>query len=224
MKVSIMRGEPIMGLNTELGVISSEFKQLTPIEAMQAFERSIKETQESGLVTGIAEGEKAKDFTLKNHLGKDINLFEELEKGPIVLTFYRGSWCPFSNRQLKAYQEILPDIQELGAQLLAISPQTPDNTLSMQEKNELEFQVLNDPRGIVSAKYNVLFDVPDYLKDAYEKIGLDLESFNGRTNWILPVSAMFMIDETGEIRFKYVNPNFMSRLEPYDILRALRNL
>lgn len=128
--------------------------------------------------------------------------YEELEKGPVVLTFYRGSWCPFCNRQLKAYQEILPDIQELVAQLLAISPQTPDNTLSMQEKNEFDFQVLSDPRGIVSAKYNVLFDVPDYLKDAYEKIDLDLESFNGKVNWILPVLATFMIDETGEIRFK----------------------
>ncbi|CAM3880234.1 hypothetical protein GCM10009865_27930 [Aeromicrobium ponti] len=129
--------------------------------------------------------------------------YEELEKGPVVLTFYRGSWCPFCNRQLKAYQEILPDIQELVAQLLAISPQTPDNTLSMQEKNEFDFQVLSDPRGIVSAKYNVLFDVPDYLKDAYEKIDLDLESFNGKVNWILPVLATFMIDETGEIRFKH---------------------
>lgn len=77
--------------------------------------------------------------------------------------------------------------------------------------------MLSDPRRIVSAKYNVLFDVPDYLKNAYEKNGLDLESFNGKANWILPVP-------TAEIRFKYVNPNFMSRLEPYDILRALRNL
>jgi hypothetical protein len=84
MIVSIMRGEPKMRLNTELSVISSEFKQLTPFEAMQAFERSIKETQESGLVTGIAEGAKTKDFTLKNHLSEEINLYEELEKGPIM--------------------------------------------------------------------------------------------------------------------------------------------
>lgn len=213
-----------MSLNVELNKISSEFNQITHFEALQAFERSIRETQESGLVTGIREGEKAKDFTLKNHVGGDINLYDELEKGPVVLTFYRGSWCPFCNRQLKAYQEILSDIQELGAQLIAISPETPDNTLSMQEKNELEFQVLSDPRGIVSAKYNVLFDVPDYLKSAYEKIDIDLESFNGKANWILPVPATFMIDETAEIRFSHVNPNFMSRLEPYDILRALRNL
>jgi peroxiredoxin len=92
----------------------------------------------------------------------------------------------------------------------------------MQEKNELEFQVLSDPRGIVSVKYNVHFDVPDYLKAAYEKIGLDLESLMGKSNWILPVPATFMIDETRKIHFN--NPNFMSRLEPYDILRALRNL
>ncbi|UGB30968.1 MULTISPECIES: peroxiredoxin-like family protein [Bacillales] len=137
----------------------------------------------------------------------------------------RSKACMASNnRQLKAYQEILPEVHGLGAQLLAISPQTPDNTLSTQEKNELDFQVLSDPRGIVSAKFNVLFDVPDYLKNAYEKIGLDLESFNGKAKWILPVPATFMIDETGEVRFKHVNPNFMSRLEPNDILRALRKL
>lgn len=84
--------------------------------------------------------------------------------------------------------------------------------------------MLSDTRGIVSATYIVLFNVPDYLKDAFEKSALVLESFNGKVNWLLPVPTTFMINKACEIRFKNVNPNFMSRLEPYDILRALRNL
>lgn len=213
-----------MSLNDNLSRMAEELNQLTPMEAMQAFERSIQEVQYSGLATGLKVGEKAKDFTLVNHTGEEINLYEQLGKGPVVLTFYRGSWCPFCNRQLKAYQQILPKIQGMGAQLIAVSPQTPDHTLTMKEKNELDFQVLSDARGIVAARYNILFDVPDYLKGAYEKIGLDLESFNGKANWILPVPATFMIDETGEIRFAYVKPNFMKRLEPEDLLKGLQNL
>ncbi|UII55504.1 AhpC/TSA family protein [Cytobacillus spongiae] len=213
-----------MSLQFELDQISNELVKGTPLEAMQAMEQSIKEVQEEGLVTGLTEGVKAKDFTLVNHLGETIHLYEELEKGPVILTFYRGSWCPYCNRQLKAYQEIMPDIQELGAQLFAISPQTPDHSLSLTEKHDLAFQVLSDTRGIVSAKYNILFEVPDYLKHAYKTMGLDLEGYNGKDNSILPVPATFMIDETGEIRFSHVNPNYMTRLEPSELLRALRKL
>jgi peroxiredoxin len=94
------------------------------------------------------------DFKLTNALGQDVILFKELAKGPIVLVFYRGGWCPFCNMQLKAYQQIWPEIQAMGAQLIAISPQNPDHSLSLQEKEGLEFQVLSDLNGLVTAKYN----------------------------------------------------------------------
>ncbi|WP_235551000.1 peroxiredoxin-like family protein, partial [Paenibacillus sp. Soil787] len=128
----------------------------------------IEELQKSGIASGKQSGEKAVDFKLTNALGRDVILFEELAKGPVVLVFYRGGWCPFCNMQLKAYQQILPEIQAIGGQLIAISPQKPDHSLSLQEKEGLEFQVLSDPNGLVTAKYNLLFDVPQGVRELME--------------------------------------------------------
>ncbi|MGG1674268.1 peroxiredoxin-like family protein [Neobacillus sp. NRS-1170] len=184
----------------------------------------IEELQKSGIASRKQPGEKAVDFKLTNALGRDVVLFEELAKGPVVLVFYRGGWCPFCNMQLKAYQQILPEIQAMGAQLIAISPQKPDHSLSLQEKEGLEFQVLSDPNGLVTAKYNLLFDVPPGVREITEGIGLDLAEYNNTSKWILPVPATFMIDESAIIRSAYVNPNFMQRQSPEEILRELRKL
>jgi peroxiredoxin len=118
----------------------------------------------------------------------------------------------------------LPEIQAMGAQLIAISPQKPDHSLSLQEKEALEFQVLSDPNGLVTAKYNLLFDVPQGAREVMEGIGLDLAEYNNTSKWILPVPATFMIDESAIIRSAYVNPNFMQRQSPEEILRELRKL
>lgn len=196
----------------------------TPLEIQMAMSRQIREQQESGNTYGLQEGQKAKDFTLKNALGETVNLYDELSKGPVVLTFYRGGWCPFCNSQLKAYQKLLPDIEALGGQLIAVSPQSPDNTLSQQEKEELTFQVLSDTNGLVAAFYNILYDVPDYIQDIMKQMGMDLAEYNATNRWILPIPSTFMIDESGIIRSAYVNPDFMQRLDPENILHELRKL
>lgn len=148
-----------MSLTQALATAKQEFITHTPLEIQAEMFRQIQEQQESGIAYGRQEGQKAKDFTLKNPLGETVNLYDELSKGPVVLTFYRGGWCPFCNTQLKSYQKLLPDIEALGGQLIAVSPQSPDNTLSQQEKEELSFQVLSDTNGLVAAFYNILYDV-----------------------------------------------------------------
>ncbi|MBY0012195.1 peroxiredoxin-like family protein [Paenibacillus typhae] len=213
-----------MSLTQALAEAKQEFIAHTPLEIQAEMFRQIREQQESGFAYGRQEGQKAKDFALKNALGETISLYEELSKGPVVLTFYRGGWCPFCNRQLKAYQKVLPDIEALGGQLIAISPQSPDNTLSQQEKEELTFQVLSDTHGLVAAFYNILYDVPDYIKNIMEKMGMDLAEYNATNRWILPIPSTYMIDESGIIRSANVNPDFMQRLDPEDILHELRNL
>jgi len=213
-----------MSLTQALAEVKQQFVAHTPLEIQAEMFRQIKEQQESGNIYGKREGEKAKDFTLKNALGETVNLYEELSKGPVVLTFYRGGWCPFCNTQLKAYQKLLPEIQAIGAQLIAISPQSPDNTLSHQEKEELTFQVLSDTNGFTAATYNILYDVPDYIQVIMKQIGMDLAEYNATSRWILPIPSTFMIDETGMIRSAYVNPDFMQRLDPEEILRELRKL
>ncbi|RBP85388.1 peroxiredoxin [Cytobacillus firmus] len=211
-------------LTEQLEVATQQFKANSPIEAQIKIGQMIEELHKSGIASGKQPGEKAVDFKLTNALGRDVILFEELAKGPVVLVFYRGGWCPFCNMQLKAYQQILPEIQEIGAQLITISPQKPDHSLSLQEKEGLEFQVLSDPNGLVTAKYNLLFDVPQGVKEIMEGIGLNLAEYNNTSKWVLPVPATFMIDESAIIRSTYVNPNFMQRQSPEEILQELKKL
>lgn len=213
-----------MSMTQALAEAKQAFVAHTPLEIQKEMFRHIRELQESGIVYGRQEGQKAKDFTLRNALGESVNLFDELSKGPVVLTFYRGGWCPFCSIQLKAYQKLLPEIEALGGRLIAISPQSPDNTLSNKEKEELTFQVLSDTNGLVAAFYNVLYDVPDYIQNIMKGIGADLAEYNATDRWILPIPSTFMIDETGTIRSAYVNPDFMQRLDPEEILQELRKL
>jgi peroxiredoxin len=127
--------------------------------------------------------------------------------------------------QLRAYQAILPKIEALGGQLIAVSLQSPDNTLSQQEKEGLRFQVLSDTNGLVAAFYNVLYDVPPYMQEIMTtKFGLNLAEYNVTDRWILPIPSTFMIDESGVVRSAYVNPDFMRRLETHEILDQLRKL
>jgi len=213
-----------MSLIQVLAEVKQEFIAHTPIQIQAEMFRQIREQQESGIAYGRQVGQKAKDITLKNALGESVNLYDELSKGPVVLSFYRGGWCPFCNSQLKAYQKLLPEIEALGGQLIAVSPQSPDNTLSHQEKAELTFQVLSDTNGLVAAFYNILYDVPDYIQNMMKQIGMDLAEYNATNRWILPIPATFMIDESGIIRSAYVNPDFMQRLDPENILQELRKL
>lgn len=214
-----------MSLNQTLEEMKQQFVAHSPMEVQAAMFRSIREQQESGVQYGLQEGEKAKDFTLKNAKGIPVHFYDELAKGPVVLTFYRGGWCPYCNAQLRAYQKVLPEIHALGARLIAVSPQSPDNTLSHQEKEDLQFEVLSDTNGLVAAFYHILYDVPSYLQELMSnQFKMDLAEYNATDRWILPIPSTFMIDESGIVRSAYVNPDFMKRLAPEDILDELRKL
>jgi peroxiredoxin len=214
-----------MSLNQALEAAKQQFIAHSPADVQAEMFRSIRELQESGVQYGLQAGQKAKDFTLKNAMGDSVHLYDELAKGPVVLTFYRGGWCPYCNMQLRAYQEVLPEIEALGARLIAVSPQSPDNTLSHQEKSELQFQVLSDTNGLIAAIYNILYDVPPYIQEIMaNQFKLNLAEYNATERWILPIPSTFMIDETGIIRSAHVNPDFMKRPEPEDILDELRKL
>lgn len=214
-----------MSFAQTLEEVKQQLEAGTPLEIQAQLIRMIREQQQSGIAYGLREGDKAKDFTLKNATGHSVNLYEELSNGPVVLVFYRGGWCPFCNLQLKSYQKTLPAIRELGAQLIAVSPQSPDNTLSQQEKDELSFHVLSDTGGLAAASYNILYDVPEYMQEIMSgKMGLNLAEYNASDRWILPIPSTFMIDESGIVRSAYVNPDFMQRQSPEEILSELRKL
>jgi len=173
---------------------------------------------------GIKVGERAPDFTLPNAFGQPVNLYDELEKGPVVLVFYRGAWCPFCNMHLHALRESLPRFQALGAQLIAVTPQTPDKSLEQFKAAPRGFDVLSDLDSTAMRAYRLLFEVDPDLAAVYRKHGLDLIEYNGPGRNVLPAPGTFVIDRDGIVRAMQADTDYTKRMEPADILRALEAL
>ncbi|KPZ57655.1 putative peroxiredoxin bcp [Pseudoalteromonas sp. P1-13-1a] len=169
--------------------------------------------------------QKAPRFELPNQHGEQVLLDELLAKGPVVITFYRGSWCPYCNLQLKALQSRLPEIHALGAQLVAISPQAPDGAMSENDIRNMDFVVLSDQNADVAASYGVAWQVPEFLLEHMRvDRGLDLESLNNGNGSILPIPATFVLNSEGKVTWRYVDVDYRTRSEPEDIINALKAL
>ncbi|QXP62269.1 AhpC/TSA family protein [Polaribacter sp. R2A056_3_33] len=168
-------------------------------------------------------GDKAPDFNLKNALNESVSLYDELKNGPVVLTWYRGGWCPYCNITLHYLQEKLPEFQQAGATLIALTPELPDNSLSTSEKNNLEFNVLSDVGNTVGKEYGVVFKLTDEVAEIYEA-GFGLSDFNGDKNNELPLAATYVIDTNGVIQYAFLDADYRERAESSDILNALNKL
>jgi peroxiredoxin len=184
----------------------------------------VEDLRNGGAVPGIATGERAPDFTLPDAHGNEVALGQRLREGPVVLSFYRGDWCPICNTELHGLQEILPDLRTLGASLIAVSPQAPDTSLAFVDKLGLDYDVLSDLDQTVAECYRIKFRLSDGLEQLYRKVGLALPERNADESWNLPVPATFVIDTDGIIRARHVDPDYRQRMEPSDILDALRQI
>jgi peroxiredoxin len=176
----------------------------------------------SGAAPGLAVGEQAPLFSLPDAAGETVSLAARLAAGPVVLSFYRGEWCPFCNLELRALQAALPQLKSRGAALIAISPQSPDHSLSITEKAGLTFDVLSDARQEVIAAYRVQFTVPADIKDLHLNVfGNDPSAQTADGSWNLPIPATFVIDPAGIIRARHVSADYTSRMDPAQIESAL---
>lgn len=170
-------------------------------------------------------GDVAPNFVLPNAEDHSISLEEVLIKGPVVVTFYRGSWCPYCNLQLRAMQDVLPEIHSLGAQLIAISPEVPDGSLSPNEISKMNFIVLSDQDAKIAKKYGVAWKVPEYLLDHMRvdrKLNLELIN-NGNTD-VLPIPATFIINTDGRVVWRFVDVDYRNRSEPSEIIDMLKKM
>ncbi|MFD0837373.1 peroxiredoxin-like family protein [Mariniflexile aquimaris] len=154
-------------------------------------------------------GQKAPNFELPNPEGKSISLNFLLEKGPVVITFYRGDWCPYCNLQLRALQARLDEIDALGATLVAISPQVPDGSLTKDEISKMDFIVLSDQDAKVALQYGVAWEVPEFLIE-HMRVDrkLDLNKINNGNGNVLPIPATFILGQDGVVTWSYVNVDY----------------
>jgi len=170
-------------------------------------------------------GDAAPDFILPDVQGEPVRLRALLDQGPVVVVFYRGGWCPYCNLHLRGFQRRLQEFRELGATVVAISPQLPDNSLSTREKDELTFPVLSDVGNKVARQFGIVFKLSDELVELYRKSGHALEDFNGADgSRELPVPATFLLDGEGTIRLAQVNVDYTRRIDPDDVIEVLKTM
>lgn len=167
-------------------------------------------------------GDQFPTLSLVRGDGQMVDLGAIFARGPAIVTFYRGGWCPYCNLELRAFQKLLPEIEKLGATLVAISPETPDNTMATAEKNGVAFSVLSDAKGALAQALGIQFELAPAIKALYQKFGHDLAARNDDPRWALPLPATYVVEAGGRIAAAFVDPDYRRRMEPEKALAALR--
>jgi peroxiredoxin len=194
-----------------------------PRTVIETMHRATAEMIASGAAShALKAGDTAPSFVLKDPDGKPVASPALLAQGPLIVSFYRGVWCPYCNMELQALQEALPAFRALDAQLVAISPQNAVNSRKSIRTNGLDFPILSDPGNETAAAFGLRTALPGYLVELYKSLKNDLPAFNGDTSWTLPMPGRFVVGQDGVIRYAEVNPDYTRRPEPADMLAVLR--
>jgi peroxiredoxin len=210
-------------LSQQLDEFLAGWKQRVPPERQAIMARHIAHLKDTGFGESAKQvGDRAPAIVLPDALGKTFDVAPLLAKGPVIVTFYRGGWCPYCNLELKAYQDVLPRIVAAGASVIAISPEKPDDTLSTAEKNALTFPVLSDVGQKVGKAFGLVYTFTDELRSAYDGFNLDIPGKNGAPGeWSLPISATYLIASDGVIMFADTGVDYRNRTDPLDVLAVL---
>ncbi len=169
-------------------------------------------------------GDLMPSFMLPNAEGHIVLSDELLKRGPLVVNFFRGSWCPYCRRTLEALETALPEIAAAGGQLVALTPDTGSHLAATKRNHHLTYEVLSDVDGAVGLQFGVLFRAPDPYRELLAGRGVDLPARHGNEGWFIPMPATFVVDRDAIIRYAYVNVDFTRRAEPADVVAVLRSL
>jgi peroxiredoxin len=211
-----------MTLQANLKAITEGVRQQAPAEVFAAIEAANAKLEISGIAgRALKAGDRIPDFDLPDATGKVVRSADLLAAGPLVISFYRGSWCPYCSLELKTLQQNLSEFRARGATLVAISPQTPDESLTTKEKNELAFPVLSDAGSKVARKFGLVFTLDETLKPIFKAFGIDLLAHNGVDTWELPIPATYVVAKSGKIVSACVDVDYRNRAEPAEILKWL---
>jgi peroxiredoxin len=212
-------------LTERIAAFDAELAKQAPPVVLQAVQTAIAEIVGNEAGGGaLRTGTLAPPFDLPDARGAQVSLHDLLASGPVVLTFYRGAWCPYCDLTLRAYQQVLPQIRALGANLVAVSPQMPDASLATAEKKNLAFAVLSDAGNTLARQYGLVFEVSIRLDAIHKAFAIDLARSNGDTSNELPVPGTFIVGKDGRIAFAFVDADYRVRLEPAELLRQLEGV
>ena len=210
-----------MSLKEQLDTYKAGFLERAAKEKIEAFDEGVEAVIKSGIVSkAINVNDQAPDVSLTNALGESVTLSEVLKKGSVVLTWYRGGWCPYCNLALRSLQEALPTIHGKGASLIALTPELPDLSLSTAEKHALTFEVLSDVNNVVAETYNLIFQLTSEVKKYYDQ-GFGMLTYNGHDKPELPLAATYVINTDGKVTYAFLDADYRKRAEPSAILEAL---
>jgi peroxiredoxin len=219
-----------MSLQDRLDAFKADFKGgkfafVPSPRQLAAMDRATAELIAGGQARrALKAGDKAPEFTLNDPDGKPVSSRDLLVRGPLVISFYRGVWCPYCNLELQALQETLPEIASRGASLIAVSPQTAPNSRKSQRQNKLDFPILSDTKSDVANAFGIRFALPDDLIGVYKEFKNDLPAFNDDPAWVLPMPARYVIGQNGIIAYAEVNPDYTQRPDPSELLPVLDRL
>jgi peroxiredoxin len=207
--------------------IFAERKELiakyVPAETQAIHAEAVAELKEKHLAANILPmGAKAPQFTLPDHNGRLVSSIDLLAKGRLVLCFIRGRWCPFCVGQMEAMNLIVSQIEQAGATLVAISPQTVKQSFFMHDQHKLRFPLLSDARNKVARQFGLTYRVPAAQEAVYRRAFVNLPLANGDESWELPIPATFITDRDGTISYASANEDYTERPEPSDIVGYLQ--
>jgi peroxiredoxin len=212
-------------LQQQIDEFITEGASWSPTNLLQDLLCPIVQLMNSGAAeNALKEGAQAPDFTLPNARGNAVTLSHLLTQGPVIMTFYRGQWCPYCHLALRAYQQALPHMQARGASLVAISPQTPHHNRAMAEKLKLTFALLSDMGNQVARQFGLVFTIDEAVRAAHKQVCANLPAFNGDNSWELPMAGTFLVDQSGTVRLAFVHPDFTRRLDPSVVIARLNEL
>jgi peroxiredoxin len=198
--------------------------RLTP-ELADALEALVKRLEASQVTAASLKAhDRIPDFELPNTEGQIVSSRELLEHGPIVVSYFRGDWCPYCVLELRALEDALPQIEQLGATLVAITPDTGAALAAAKHKNKLSYQVLSDADNGVALEFGLVFRLPEAIQKPFLDMGIDLPSRHGNDAWFLPIPATYVVDRAGIIRHAELDPDYTRRMEPRAIIELLQEI
>ncbi len=201
-------------LAQQIDELNKNLTQQVPPEVLTSFGQSIEDVKKLQLEDHcIKVGDTFPNFQLKNTTNQVIELNDLLQKGPIIISFFRGSWCPYCNLELRALQQKLSELEAKKVTLIAISPQLSSYSATLKKTLHLDFELLTDQDNHLAKQIGINFELQDYVSPIYQNLGIDLAVYNGNTQQELPIPAVFTLDSTGRVTYKFVDSNYMNRID-----------